>query len=105
MDPSFPVCKGSSPPSINRHIFSESGIRGQECGLGEVSAGNSVAGGRYRVVPQDAQGGEYFDHISEAISLTYRKLAENAAVIGGQGVVLMENQAGKSFLKLFKTIF
>ena len=56
------------------------------------------------MVPQDDQGGEYLDHISEVISLTYRKVAENPAVMGGQGVVLMENQAGKSFLKLFKTI-
>ena len=57
------------------------------------------------MVPQDDQDDEYIDHISEAISLTYRKVAENQAVMGGQGVVLMENQAGKSFLKLFKTIF
>ena len=33
----------------------------------EESAGNPVAGGGYGVVPQEAQGGEYFDIITEEI--------------------------------------
>lgn len=48
------------------------------------------------VALQDNQGGEYHNRISEAIFLTKRIVAGNPAVMGGDGVVLMENQAGRS---------
>ena len=58
-----------------------------------------MAEGGNEVAPQGGPGGEYCDFISDAVYLIYRKAAGTLAVMGGQGVVLIEDQAGKSIIK------
>ena len=58
-----------------------------------------MAEGGNGVVPHGDPGGEYYDFNSEGVYLIYRKAAGTLAVMGGQGVVLIENQAGRSFMK------
>ena len=67
--------------------------------LEEQSAGDPVAGGGNGVVLQGDPGGEYSDFISEPVYLICQKAAGTLAVMGGNGVVLIENQAGKSIIK------
>ena len=67
--------------------------------LGEQSEGNPVAEGGNGVVSQGDLDGESYDFNSKGVYLIYRKAAGTLAVMRGQGAVLIENQAGRSFIK------
>jgi len=48
------------------------------------------------------QGGKYFDYLYFSICLTSRKAAAYPGAMGGEGVELMENAAGKYILFTFE---